>query len=314
MTFGMRVEFGFEQITRDDASVVTIGTFDGVHLGHLAIINYLLTRAKVRGGESTLVTFFPHPREVVQNRTMPILTSIEERASILEKIGLDRFVVIPFTEEFSRLSAREFVESVLVEKVGVEEVVIGYDHRFGYDREGDATLLMEMGKDLGFEVDVIPAQVVDSHVVSSSEIRRAIESGAVDRAATLLGRYYHLSGTVVQGDGRGRMIGFPTANLAISDSHKLIPADGVYAVLTSIEDGDSHWAMMNIGVRPTVDGTSRKLEVHLIDFDEDLYGQRLRVEFVARLRDEHKFASIEELTKQLSEDRLRCITALESIS
>ena len=310
----MRVEVGFEQIRRDPSSVVTIGTFDGVHLGHLAIIRYLLERTTERDGISTLVTFYPHPREVIQGRPVPVLTTIEERAAILEKIGLDRFVVIPFTKEFSRLPAEDFVADVLVNKVGVREVVIGYDHGFGHERKGNASLLREMGPRLGFEVDVIPVQVVDSHVVSSSEIRRSIERGDVETAAALLGRRYSMIGKVVAGDGRGRTIGFPTANLEIAHPQKIIPADGVYAVLVEIEDDVLHPGMMNIGVRPTVDGTTRKLEVHLIDFEEDLYGRELRVEFVGHMRPERKFASLEELTKQLSQDRLRCKAMLEIIS
>ena len=310
----MRVEVGFEQIRRDPSSVVTIGTFDGVHLGHLAIIRYLLERTTERDGISTLVTFYPHPREVIQGRPVPVLTTIEERAAILEKIGLDRFVVIPFTKEFSRLPAEDFVADVLVNKVGVREVVIGYDHGFGHERKGNASLLREMGPRLGFEVDVIPVQVVDSHVVSSSEIRRSIERGDVETAAALLGRRYSMIGKVVAGDGRGRTIGFPTANLEIAHPQKIIPSDGVYAVLVEIEDDVLHPGMMNIGVRPTVDGTTRKLEVHLIDFEEDLYGRELRVEFVGHMRPERKFASLEELTKQLSQDRLRCKAMLEIIS
>ena len=310
----MRVEVGFEQIRRDPSSVVTIGTFDGVHLGHLAIIRYLLERTTERDGISTLVTFYPHPREVIQGRPVPVLTTIEERAAILEKIGLDRFVVIPFTKEFSRLPAEDFVADVLVNKVGVREVVIGYDHGFGHERKGNASLLREMGPRLGFEVDVIPVQVVDSHVVSSSEIRRSIERGDVETAAALLGRRYSMIGKVVAGDGRGRTIGFPTANLEIAHPQKIIPADGVYAVLVEIEDDVLHPGMMNIGVRPTVDGTTRKIEVHLIDFEEDLYGRELRVEFVGHMRPERKFASLEELTKQLSQDRLRCKAMLEIIS
>lgn len=310
----MRVEVGFEQIRRDPSSVVTIGTFDGVHLGHLAIIRYLLERTTERDGISTLVTFYPHPREVIQGRPVPVLTMIEERAAILEKIGLDRFVIIPFTKEFSRLPAEDFVADVLVNKVGVREVVIGYDHGFGHERKGNASLLREMGPRLGFEVDVIPVQVVDSHVVSSSEIRRSIERGDVETAAALLGRRYSMIGKVVAGDGRGRTIGFPTANLEIAHPQKIIPADGVYAVLVEIEDDVLHPGMMNIGVRPTVDGTTRKIEVHLIDFEEDLYGRELRVEFVGHMRPERKFASLEELTKQLSQDRLRCKAMLEIIS
>lgn len=310
----MRIEIGQEQIERNPASVVTIGTFDGVHRGHLAIMEYLMERARAQQGASTVVTFEPHPREVVQNVSVPLLTTVDERAAILREIGIDRFIVIPFTREFSRLPARAFVHDVLFKQVGLQEVVIGYDHAFGHDREGDARLLEELGRTLGFGVDVIPAQVVHSHVVSSSEVRRALQEGRVDDAASMLGRRYEASGVVVEGDARGRTIGFPTANLQVDVSRKIVPADGVYAVYVSGPGFTRRAAMMNIGVRPTVDGRRHMLEVHIIDFEGDLYGDRLRVEFARRLRDEKRFASIEELKKQLSEDRARCKAALESLS
>lgn len=310
----MRIEYGPNDIQRDDSSVVTIGTFDGVHKGHQAIMRYLMSRAEARHGASTVVSFHPHPREVVQNQSVPLLTTIDERAEILSGIGIDRFIIIPFTHEFSQLSARSFVEDVLVGQVGLQEVVIGYDHVFGRNREGNAALLEEMGGECGFAVDVIPAQVVDSHVVSSSEIRHALEHGDIASATEMLGRFYRLAATVVHGDARGREIGYPTANLQLSDSRKIVPADGVYAVLVSGPSFSRRPGMMNIGVRPTVDGRYRVLEVHVIDFDGDLYGQQLNVEFVARIRDERRFASIEELAKQLSRDRARCKAALESLS
>ncbi len=314
MIADMRIEFSYEETEWDPTSVVTIGTFDGVHRGHLAIMRYLMGRARTRNGVSTVVTFQPHPREVVQNAEVPLLTTIHERVAILQDVGIERVVIIPFTQEFSHLSARDFVEDVLVKTVGLQEIVIGYDHQFGRDREGDARLLEEMGEQHGFDVDIIPAQVVNSDVVSSSQIRKALEQGDVEGAAARLDRRYCLTGRVVKGDARGRTIGFPTANLEIDEPRKVIPADGVYAVLASTGDIERHPAMMNIGVRPTVDGTRRMLEVHLIDFDGDLYDQSLRVEFVSRMRDERKFESVEELKKQLSQDRVRCKAALESIS
>lgn len=312
----MTREFGLGDISRNAQSVVTLGTFDGVHRGHRSILDYLLRRSKENRGASTVITFDPHPREILRGKRVPLLTTIAERASILEKLGVDRFIVLPFTEKLAMMPARAFVEEVLVGAVGMCEIVIGYDHAFGRNREGDAALLRSMGPRFNFAVDVIPAQVVDAHVVSSTEIRRALLDGErLDEATAMLGRPYQLTGEVVSGDRRGRTIGFPTANLRLADDRKVIPVDGVYAVCVESEVlDDAAFGMMNIGVRPTVDGKKHLLEVNLFDFDGDLYGQELRVEFLGRLRAERKFDSLEDLRRQLHEDRSRCKAMLESLS
>lgn len=302
-------QFGLDQIRHDPTSVLTVGTFDGVHVGHQAILKYLASRARERGGSSVVLSFDPHPREVVTGKAMPLLTTIAERADAVEAIGIDRFVILPFTKAFSMLPAEEFVEDILVRRIGLREIVIGYDHAFGHDRRGNAALLKQMGDDRGFTVDIIPAQVVAEHVVSSTQIRKLLESeGDVVSAAEMLGRNYSLRGTVVQGEGRGRSIGFPTANLDVEHPRKVVPAVGVYAVrvVRDVTDGHALPGMMNIGFRPTFGDGERTVEVHLLDFDGTLYGDVLRIEFVARMRDERRFTSKEKLVQQLSEDRSRC--------
>ncbi len=296
------------------ASVLTVGTFDGVHLGHQAILRYLLERAGALGGTGTVLSFHPHPREVVEGTPLTLLTTIEERADIMEEIGLDRLVILPFTKEFSRLSAEVFVEDILVRGIGLREIVIGYDHAFGRDRRGNADLLRTLGKKHGFTVDIVPARIIQKQAVSSRKIRRALEEdGGVEAAADMLGRPYCLTGRVVRGEGRGREMGFPTANIAVEHPRKAIPADGVYAVRVcrlsrdrNASPGNSSLAgMMNIGIRPTFGGGQRMIEVHLFDIEEDMYGELLRVEFVSRTRDERRFASQKDLIRQLFQDRVR---------
>lgn len=311
----MRYEVDSDQITRDDSSVVTTGTFDGVHRGHQAILQYLQSRATAREGTSTVVSFDPHPREVVHGESVPLLTTVEERAHILSEMGIDRFVVIPFTSEFANLRATEYVEEVLLEQIGMKEIVIGFDHTFGRDREGDRELLERLGEAHGFTVDVIPPQEVDHDVVSSSQIRSCLgEEGDVTRAKELLGRPYALSGTVERGAGRGRKLGYPTANLAIDHPCKLIPKIGVYATRVQIDEETRSWGgMMNIGRRPTFDDMEVTVEVHLLDFEGDLYGQTLRVEFLRRLRDEQKFDSPDALVTQLSRDEDHCKRVIQTL-
>jgi riboflavin kinase / FMN adenylyltransferase len=311
----MKREYGLERVGRHDASVVTVGTFDGMHVGHQAIIRYLLGRARDRDGVSVVVTFDPHPREVVYGEAVPLLTTVEERADVLEAMGVDRFIVLPFTEAFAGLPAHAFVQSVLVDRIGLREIVIGYDHGFGRDRTGDRVLLEEMGTRLGFTVDTIPAQLVDHAVVSSTAIRRLlVDEGDVARAAQMLGRPYRLDATVVPGDGRGRTIGYPTANLQVSHARKVIPKAGVYAVAVSVTGSErAYGGMMNIGVRPTFGGGELRAEVHLFDFEGDLYGASVRVEMVERVRDERRFESVDALREQLSKDRLRCTEAIEGV-
>lgn len=310
----MKREFGLDAIVADDDAVVTVGTFDGVHRGHQAILRYLLDRARTREGVSTVVSFDPHPREVVHGEPVPLLTTIEERAERLAAHGLDRFVVIPFTEDFAELAPRAYVEEILLGRVGLKEIVIGYDHRFGRDRAGDRALLEEMGAAHRFTVDVIPPQEVDRDVVSSSTIRRLLaEEGDVERAAALLGRSYALRGTVERGAQRGRQLGYPTANLAVRGARKLLPRIGVYATRVHVEGrGPVYGGMMNIGRRPTFEGMDMTAEVHLLDFEGDLYGQTLRVEFLRRLRDEQKFDGPDALVTQLSRDEEHCRRVLSA--
>lgn len=303
----MKREIGWDDISRDDQSVVTVGTFDGIHRGHQAIIDYLLQRSKERSGTSTIVSFDPHPQSVVHEEDVPLLTTVSERADLLEDLGLDRFVVVPFTMEFAQLTPVEYVEEVLLGRIGLREITVGYDHRFGKDRAGDVTLLRELGEQHGFAVDVIPPQEVNHDVVSSTTIRRLlIEEGEVQRASELLGRPYHVRGRVARGEGRGKQLGYPTANVELNDARKLVPKRGVYATKVTLPDGHRRWGMMNIGRRPTFDEMDVTVEVHLLDFEGDLYGEHLSVQFLRRLRDEQKFESPEALAVQLSKDEQHC--------
>lgn len=310
----MKRIFGVDNITRDEESVVTVGTYDGMHLGHQAVIRYLLRRAEAKQGRSVVISFDPHPRDVVRGESTPLLTTIEERAQVLEALGVDRFLVLRFDAALAKLSARAFVETILVEKVGLHEIVIGYDHGFGRGREGDGALLAELGAIHGFSVDVIPPQVLEAHVLSSTEIRRLLmEAGDVRQAASMLGRPYGLVGTVVEGDKRGRMIGFPTANLEVDPPNKVVPLRGVYAVRAlRLRTGTAYGGMLNVGIRPTFDGTELRVEVHLFDFEGEIYGEELRIEFVERMREEQKFASIDALKEQLSTDERRSRAALKA--
>jgi riboflavin kinase/FMN adenylyltransferase len=310
----MKREYGLEQIEKTGGSLVTVGSFDGVHAGHQAIVRYVIRRAQKRHRSSVVVSFEPHPREVLSGHPVPLLTTVEERATYLEALGVDRFIVLSFTPDFAALSPEAFVMQVLVGRIGLEEIVVGYDHGFGRDREGDVALLQVLGRRHGFAVDVIPSQEVQRHVVSSTEIRRLLmEEGAVRQAAEMLGRRYALTGTVVQGDRRGHTIGYPTANIVVDHPRKVIPRRGVYAVqATPADDETMHSGMMNIGYRPTFDGDARlHLEVHLFDFDRVLYGRPLRVDFVERLRDEKKFDGIDALVAQLADDERRSRRMLE---
>ena len=311
----MKREIGWDNITHDDRSVVTVGTFDGVHRGHQAIIEYLNRRADEQLGPSTLVSFDPHPRAVVHGDDVPLLTTVAERADLLEELGLYRFVVVPFSMDFAQLGPEEYVRDVLVKRIGVQEITVGYDHRFGKDRAGDVDLLRELGGQYGFETDVIPPQEVDHDVVSSSSIRSLlVEEGAIEPANEHLGRPYQLDGIVARGEGRGRKLGYPTANLALEDARKLVPKRGVYATRVILPDGRQRGGMMNIGRRPTFDEMDVTVEVHLLNFEGDLYGERLSVQFLQRLRDEQKFQSAEALAAQLSEDEGRCRTVVGAMA
>ena len=299
----MRREVG-DRIEADPRSVVTTGTFDGVHLGHQAIVRYLVERAGETGGVPTVVTFDPHPREVLRGEHVPLLTTLDERAAALARLGVERFVVVPFSRDLSLLDPEAYVRDVLVGRVGMQEIVVGYDHRFGRRAAGDRSLLEAMGPALGFTVDVIPEQVAGDVTVSSTEVRRLLlERGDAARAAELLGRPYRMTGAVVRGDQRGRTIGYPTANLQLPDPAKLVPRDGVYAVRARLGNGPEAGGMMNVGRRPTFEADGgRTVEVHLFDTDADLYGRTLTVDVVARLRDEARFDGVGALVAQLGRD------------
>ncbi len=289
-----------ENAVKSHAFVATIGFFDGVHRGHLCLIQQLLEEARKRGLKSLLVTFDRHPRTVVSPGHVPtLLTTLEEKEGLLRRTGVDEIAVLPFTHEMSCLSAREFMEQVLRRELNVQVLILGYDHAFGHGG-GSLNDYVRWGKETGIEV--LRAHELEDVMVSSSKCRRLLEAGDVKGAAEMLGRPYSLSGEVVRGFHVGHELGFPTANLQ-ADADKLIPAYGAYAVWATLEDGERHGGMLNIGNRPTIgNGETMSIEVNLLDYEGNLYGQRMTVEFVGRLRDERRFASRDELMQQLAQD------------
>lgn len=301
----MMVVRSLAEIKKDNNSVVTVGTFDGVHLAHQEIIREVVNRARMLEGRSVVVTFDPHPKEIVGNSQHPVrlLTTLQERIALIAGLNVDLLLVINFTYEFSRISAREFYATYIVNGIGVGEVVVGYDHMFGRDRTGGIEELVRIGQEFNFSVSAVHPYRVNNVVVSSSKVREAILAGAVERAAELSGRLYVLSGTVVHGDGRGATLGYPTANIEPDSTRKVIPGRGVYLVGVSVQ-GNQMYGMMNIGVRPTVrSGEETSIEVHIFGLERDIYGEKVSVSFVRKLRDEQKFSSLEELTHQLRKDR-----------
>jgi riboflavin kinase/FMN adenylyltransferase len=297
----MDIVFQPSEIEYVKNSVVSVGTFDGVHLAHQQLLREVVEKAQARKGRSVVLTFDPHPKEVLTGQPMRLLTTIEERQQICEQLGIDVFYRIGFTYEFSRLSSREFYLRYVVQGCGVSEVVEGYDHHFGRDREGSVEELLKLGREFEFSVAALKPVYVDEEIVSSSQIRQHLLQGRVDRALRLLGRPYALSGTVVRGDARGRELGYPTANLQLTH-HKLVPEDGIYFVQVDV-GGPARYGMVSIGVRPTFfDQGQRTVEAHLLDFEGDLYGQTLNVQFLRRLRDERKFDSAQQLIDQMHLD------------
>jgi len=295
-------------------SVVTIGTFDGVHIGHKKIINRLVNIAKQENLQAVVLTFFPHPRMVVQSDTkIKMLNTIDEKNKLLEQQGIDHLVIKKFTKDFSRLSAQEYVRKVLVETLHVKHIIIGYDHHFGRNRTANIHDLKAFGKIYNFKVTEILAQEIDEVTISSTKIRQALNSGDVKTANTFLGYNFMISGTVVKGKGIGKTLNFPTANIRISESYKLIPKHGVYVVKTRILN-TTVFGMMNIGVNPTVNGKLRSIEIHFFDFSQDIYGVYLEIEILKRLREEQKFDSLAELEKQLLKDAVVSKQFLQQIN
>jgi len=285
-------------------SVVTIGTFDGVHIGHKKILERIIFNAKELNCESVVLTFFPHPRMVLQdNSVVQLLNTVDEKTLLLEKTGIDNLIIHPFNQEFSRLTAEEFVKEILVNQLNIRKIIIGYDHRFGRNRTADINDLIVFGKEYGFEVEQISAQEINDNAVSSTKIRNAILEGNITLANNYLGYNYFFSGIVVKGKQLGRTIGFPTANIKINEDYKLIPKNGVYIVKSNY-DKKTIFGLMNIGTRPTVDGTNQTIEVFFLDFDKTIYDESLTIEIIEFIREEQKFDSLNDLKNQINEDKI----------
>ena len=284
-------------------AVVTSGTFDGVHIGHQKIISMLMKTATEKAGETVLITFWPHPRLIVSpvNQDIRLLTTLDEKIELLEQLGIDHLLVLPFTRELSELSSEKYVEDILISAIGTKTLVLGYDHRFGKNREGGFDYLKENSERFGLDLVEIPRQEIDQMTISSTKIREALKNGDVTTAKDLLGRNYCFEGLVKKGRQLGRSIGFPTANVHVSKKYKLIPAKGVYAVRVKLRGNWLH-GVMNIGERPTVEGTGITQEVHILDFDDDIYGETLKVELRQFLREERKFDSLNDLINQINKD------------
>ncbi|WP_268033899.1 bifunctional riboflavin kinase/FAD synthetase [Algoriphagus sp. PAP.12] len=302
----MKIYEGLNEFLPVKNPVVTSGTFDGVHLGHQKILHRIREIARSVEGETVLITFWPHPRLVLypEEHKLRLLSTFEEKAKLLRQFGIDHLVTIPFTKEFSQLTSKEFIEEVIVNRIQTKKLVIGYDHRFGKNREGSFEYLKENCSSYGFELEEISRQDVDEIGVSSTKIRQALESGDIETANSYLGRPYELNGLVVKGQQIGRSIGFPTANVHIPNDYKLIPKDGVYAVEASV-NGSIYKSMLNIGNRPTVDGSKKSVEAHLFDFQGDLYDKQITIYLKAYLREEQKFENLEGLKAQLHKDQQR---------
>jgi riboflavin kinase/FMN adenylyltransferase len=292
-------------------TIVTIGTFDGVHIGHQKIIEKLIQETKKADCESLILTFFPHPRMVLNgSSSIKLLNTINEKSSLLEKMGLDNLVVHPFDKKFSNLSAEEFVKTILVDSFNIKKIIIGYDHRFGNNRAANIDDLISFGKKYDFEVEQISAQEIDSVSVSSTKIRDAISDGNMIVANEFLGYDYILSGKIITGKQLGRTIGFPTANIKIEENYKLIPKNGVYIVKSHLQE-KTVFGIMNIGLNPTVNGEDLSIEVHFLDFEADLYNKNITVSVIARIRDEQKFTSIDLLKAQIQEDKNYAISFIK---
>lgn len=306
----MRVYNGLDNFKPLEKAVVTSGTFDGVHKGHQQILKRLRKVADEIDGETVLLTFWPHPRIVLDpDFNLKLLTTFEEKAELLEQYGIDHLIKIPFTWEFSQLSTDAYIQQVLINTIGTRRLVIGYDHRFGRNRQGNFDYLKKNAKRFGFEVDEIPRHEIDDIVISSTRIRKALADGEIHIGNEYLGREFSVLGKVVDGDKRGRLLGFPTANLKIENRHKLIPCDGSYAVRVNL-DGQIWGGMLNIGFRPTVDGSSHTIEVNIFDFDKEIYGKTLKISFVKLIRKELKFKSLDDLQQQLLKDRSEALNLL----
>lgn len=298
----MQVHHSIEKFKNNKPTIVTIGTFDGVHIGHKEILKKLTTEAKRLQLDSVILTFFPHPRIVLQKDSdIKLINTIDERVVIFSKTELDHLIIHPFTKEFANLTAESYVKNVLVDSLNMKKIIIGYDHRFGKNRTANIDDLKRFGNEFGFEVEEISAQELDDVAVSSTKIRKALDRGDLETANNYLGYPFMLNGTVVRGKGIGKTISFPTANLDIKETYKLIPKNGVY-VVKSILDGRETFGLMSIGTNPTVGGTTRTIETYFLDTEKDLYGQTIEIALLAKIREEETFDSLEALQKAIKND------------
>ena len=309
----MKVHYDIEQLPEFRNAIITIGTFDGVHMGHRQIIDKLKADAKVNDGETVIITFHPHPRKVVSSAILGIrlINTLSERIEILTRLGINHLVVVPFTEVFANQPAEDYIKNFLVDKFHPHTIIIGYDHRFGRDRLGDYRLLEKKATEYNYQLKEIPKHVLENIAISSTNIRQAILHNDIATADTLLGYEFFFSGVVVHGDKIGRKLGYPTANLKINDDEKIIPGNGIYAVYAQPEGYTERLkGMMSIGFRPTVDGKKRVVEVNIFDFDTEIYGETLKVFVKKYLREEIKFNGLEELVQQMDQDKINSLNVL----
>lgn len=305
---------GADKFKKHDHTVVTIGTFDGVHFGHQKILKKIINQAKADNGISVVVTFWPHPRFILEgpDSKLKLLTTFEEKAQILEEIGIDVIVKIPFTLEFSKTTSEEFIQNTLIRNLGTSKLVIGYDHHFGKDREGSFDYLKENSERFGFEVEEIPRQDIDHVGVSSTRIRKALMEGDISTTTEYLGRPYHFTGEVIHGEKMGRNLGYPTANIKPTEHYKVLPGDGVYAVKARLKNGD-FYGMLYIGNKPTLSGKRKSIEVNIFEFDEEIYGYQIEIIMLDQLRGDIKFPGLEELKAQLARDKQNALAIINNL-
>jgi riboflavin kinase/FMN adenylyltransferase len=309
-TLALKIFHSINDFSSTKKTILTLGTFDGVHIGHKKILKKITQNTENQKYESLVLTFFPHPRMVLQDHSdIQLLNTIDEKIDLLEKIGIQNLVIHPFDEAFSRLTAEEFVSSILVDRFHIQKIVIGHDHRFGRNRTANIDDLIAFGKQYGFEVEQISVQEINAISVSSTKIRNALLEGDMALSNDYLGYDYFLTGNVVKGKQLGRTIDFPTANLKIEEDYKLIPKNGVY-IVKSLIDGQTIFGMMNIGFNPTVNGKKQSIEIHYFDFNSDLYNQKIRVSILQRIRSEQKFESVDLLKEQLKKDKKTALSLL----
>ena len=302
----MKVINGIDDYSSKKKSIITIGTFDGIHVGHEKVIRTLVKESLSKNLMANILTFFPHPRMVLnKDSEIKLIDTIKEKEKKLKNLGVNTLIIHPFTKEFSRMSSVEFTRDILIKKLNVYKIILGYDHRFGKNRESSVEDLIELGIAHNFKVEVIDAKKINSINISSTKIRKAIQTGDVDKANLYLGNYFEINGNVVKGKGIGKKIGFPTANIIIKENYKLIPNKGVYLIKAKIKNR-SYYGMMNIGNRPTLNGKNETLEVNIFNFNENIYEKSLSIFFLNKIRNEIKFDSIEKLSNQLQKDKDYC--------